>query len=294
MSYRPPTVPRPFSVLADHPGATLRPSRSQRATDGWSLVLPFTLQVAGAWLHVGSGEKTLDGDLLVDRFARRDGKLVIPGTGIKGAIRSVVEAISKSCEPTGRTACQGPPQLCPACDLFGARGYRGRAAFSDAIPTSAPTTKVVPIAELWNKGVDHGGRRIYHLGEYQPPSPRTKVARLEAVGKGAEWSCRLRMDNVTRDEIGLILHAVGLRAKPDAPGWRYQNPVKLGKAKPRCLGATWFMPQAPILFDAPSGQGGTIADWVSASGLVVPAQLRAYGSALVPPEGSSNCPQEAY
>ncbi|WP_018084487.1 RAMP superfamily CRISPR-associated protein [Desulfurispora thermophila] len=91
-------------------------------------------------------------------FARRGEKPVIPGSSIKGVVRSVAEAVSKSCAPRlpdnnnwlrgclpegNRQRCDdhGGQQaadrmeLCPACRLFGhssgQQGRRGQVAFSD-------------------------------------------------------------------------------------------------------------------------------------------------------------------
>lgn len=92
-------------------------------------------------------------------FARRGDRPVIPGSSIKGVVRSVAEAVSQSCAPRlpynndwlcgclpagNNVQCAGQggrnnrtpvDQLCPACRLFGhssgQQGRRGQVAFSD-------------------------------------------------------------------------------------------------------------------------------------------------------------------
>lgn len=94
--------------------------------------------------------------LILEHY-RSSGRRVIPATSLKGSIRSVVEAISRSCVAVSR-AREGdretpfnkskpcrvgnkdrdqhrrrrPARLCPACNLFGAMGFEGKVRFYDA------------------------------------------------------------------------------------------------------------------------------------------------------------------
>jgi CRISPR/Cas system CSM-associated protein Csm3 (group 7 of RAMP superfamily) len=121
-------------------------------------------------LHIASGMTVAAADLrerediawpnnftepLALEHYRSGGKRVIPATSLKGSIRSVVEAISRSCVSKSKGVredargnrrdrspfeksreCRAkigePLKLCPACRLFGAMGFEGRVRFSDA------------------------------------------------------------------------------------------------------------------------------------------------------------------
>src|SRR2546426_10579675 len=99
---------------------------------------------------------------LVLEHYRTTGHRAIPATSLKGCVRSVVEAISRSCvsktrakeeRPRDRVQpspleqsreCRKPektrsgeaPRPCPACRLFGAMGFGGKVTFRDALQTS--------------------------------------------------------------------------------------------------------------------------------------------------------------
>ncbi|MGQ9557448.1 MAG: RAMP superfamily CRISPR-associated protein [Desulfurispora sp.] len=106
-------------------------------------------------------------------FARRGEKPVIPGSSVKGVVRSVAEAVSLSCAPRlpynnswlrdclpegNRQRCDDPRGqqaadgmgLCPACRLFGhssgQQGRRGQVAFSDFHLVGEPARQLDIIA----------------------------------------------------------------------------------------------------------------------------------------------------
>jgi len=75
-------------------------------------------------LHIGTGEQRLDGEgHHVSTIVRADGRPVVPGSTIKGVLRSRVEYICRAC---GVHACSGSqPSTCPTdqpctpCQIFG-------------------------------------------------------------------------------------------------------------------------------------------------------------------------------
>lgn len=98
------------------------------------------------------------GDHELAQFPTRNREAIIPGTSLKGVIRSVVEAVEASCLtlfdrsyrgsgvtrgkdlranlPRGYNKCTDVTQLCPACRLFGmlegATVFTGKVSLSDA------------------------------------------------------------------------------------------------------------------------------------------------------------------
>lgn len=84
---------------------------------------------------------------------------LIPGSSIKGAVRSIVEAITCSCVCITKSAhhshlpeeyrgCASVNALCTACRLFGAQDYQGHLRFEDAIAPRG-TLVLLHVPVLW-------------------------------------------------------------------------------------------------------------------------------------------------
>ena len=94
----------------------------------------------------GTGRLALSGsegsEIVVKKAARSKDRPIVPGSGIKGAVRTLYELLSFSCNPFDfKAGCKGH-RLCDACSLFGARGHLGRVSFSDAIPDGSVSVVV--------------------------------------------------------------------------------------------------------------------------------------------------------
>ncbi len=100
-------------------------------------------------LHIGSGEREfLQNGNVLKKQMRRNGKCIIPGSSLKGAVRSVAEAVSYSCAvkapdynlksalPDGNmSSCSDSRELCMACYIFGMTGkdgnFKGKVRFGE-------------------------------------------------------------------------------------------------------------------------------------------------------------------
>lgn len=238
--------------------------------------LEIEIEVLSDYLYVGSGAVLLDSQKgAYYAFARHDEQLIIPSTGIKGPVRAIVEAISNSCVKQSawreqRTlkahhrACaevkhgqEASTELCPACRLFGTTGYRGRMHFADAAPVKQGQPQIIKIADLWPPR-QNKGRKFYEtktFRELENQKPERNHRFLEGVPKGARFVTTLFFENADVAEMGLILRALGLDRHPDQPeNVGYAFPVKIGGAKPRCLGAVRFHPRRISLL--PKAAGG--------------------------------------
>lgn len=228
--------------------------------------LELEVEVLSEYLYIGSGAILLEPQKgAYYAFARCNEQLVIPGTGIKGPVRSIVEAISNSCvRQTGRRenlkshrACadvkhrqEAGATLCPACRLFGTTGYRGRVHFTDAVPVDRVQTRIVKIADLWpprqSKGRKFYETKTFRVLENQQPERNHRF--LEAVPEETHFATMLFFENVSAAEIGLVIRALGLDRHPEQPERVVSAfPVKIGGAKPRCLGAVRFHPKQLFL-----------------------------------------------
>lgn len=136
-------------------------------------------------VHVGSGFKVLDGEAVVRGAAKVRGGPGVPGSSLKGVLRSRVEAITSSCagppprpgkvrsqtygdvkyasftngvnrKDTFRT-CEGEI-LCAACSLFGRMSQRSRVAVADF--TAGETFIIESMPEQF-------GPNAHHLGDFR-------------------------------------------------------------------------------------------------------------------------------
>lgn len=264
--YQQQAEPKPFFWIALQKSpqrAKLTTHESHECFQALSGRMELEVQVFSAYLYVGSGTILLDNKVgAYYAFARRDKQLIIPGTGIKGAVRSIVEAISNSCVRqiarkermnTQYQACaevkrgqESEAQLCPACRLFGTTGYRGRIHFADALFVDQEPTEIIKIADLWPPR-QAKGRKFYQSKNFQRSEnqkPERNHRYLETVPEGKRFITTLFFENVSTAEMGLIIRALGLDRHPEKPETIAQVfPVKLGGAKPRCLGAVHFHPR---------------------------------------------------
>ena len=195
-------------------------------------------------IHIGSGVIDLGQDVeLIKTAVRTSGTVVIPGSSLKGAIRSVVEAISESCVckvsgrirravPRNFTECRQKERVCIACRIFGAMGFQGNIAIQDAPQTEGKiVTERVPelYAPRHQRGMrDIPGRKFYMHG--QVASGETPV---EACEVGSKFRFVVQVDNLTQAEWGLLFTALGHH--PDHP-----FKLKIGGAKPVCFGSIDF------------------------------------------------------
>ena len=263
---------------------------------GLSGRMVLQIEVLSQYLYVGSGLLDLftppgeKQEYACYAFSRRNGQLVIPGTGIKGAVRGVYEALTNSCVsqrgrdermPGSHQTCQGIKKgeeqrasLCPACRLFGVTGYRGRAHFADAIPIGEVQTTRIKISDLWPPRQSKG-RKFYQSKRFQGLDMRPAKSHryLEVVPKGSRFETTLVFENLEEAEMGALLRALGLGPHPQkADSVVYAFPIKLGGAKPRCLGSVRFVPRAIYLVDATDPLGSLVQGGRRPDGLT--AQLR--------------------
>jgi len=181
-------------------------------------------------------------------------RYLIPGSSLKGAVRSLVEAITRSCIritqgrhrpyiPQGYGGCMSVNDLCIACRLFGAQDYQGHVSFEDAV---APKGSLVLLGTplLWTPA--RGGRGLpprYLQGNqargrkfFRHARPPSGVDPRACIKSGAELPLRIHFLNLSEAELGVLLTALGQH--PD-----HRFPIKLGGGKPVGLGSVQVIPQ---------------------------------------------------
>jgi len=327
MPQRPNVEPKPFFWIPLQGKPQRAAPTFHDAFRGWTGWLVLDIEVDSEFLYVGTGQIDLvrinGREQARYTFTRRDGKLIIPATSIKGAVRSVFEAITNSCvsqrhrrerlPSTAHMACkrvrkgeERKAQLCPACRVFGTTGYRGRVYFSDAEPIGEVSTTTIKISDLWPPRRTKG-RKFYETKKFQPLDlmPHRNTRFIEAVPKGGRFRTRLRFENLNAGELSALLRAMGIVPEEEGPSRGF--PVKLGGAKPRCLGSVYFHPKEVRIVASPqqswieglirSGAKSelerNLALWLQHTSLLNKQAWQTF-QAQAQPRTDESCPREVY
>lgn len=220
---RPPPPPPAYHFLPEStPRSVARPQappphdalRADRLTG----VLQLALTTVDA-VHIGSGatamRETQQGleiaQAMVLMQVGEDRLPVLPGSSLKGAVRSLVEAVTSSCKLEGE--CR---PLCLACGLFGYAYKRdhfaARVGFSDALPRGEVDEGLSRLPSPFSPRI-RGGRKIY---QPRPGTPLTGRVPYEVIAAGQSFFCELQVVNLTEAELGLVLLCLGFSG-PSAP-----------------------------------------------------------------------------
>jgi CRISPR/Cas system CSM-associated protein Csm3 (group 7 of RAMP superfamily) len=214
-------------------------------------VATFDMEVTSEYLFVGDGRQGFCDHFqeAYHKFFRSKGQLTVPGTTLKGAVRSVAEAISASCVSVrsrhDNRKLKGYPrcsirkdkkkiEICPTCRIFGMTNYRGHISFSDALPKGDFEPKIIKVAELWGPKRIVPKRKFYKNGQYRElksQSPEMNYRYIEAVPKNSIFTFDLFFENAAKSDLSLVFHSMGI-------GQDFK--IKIGGAKPRCLGNVSF------------------------------------------------------
>lgn len=201
-------------------------------------------------IHLGTGLLVSPADVgiesdapLIKGFFQVDDTYTIPGSSLKGPVRSFIEAITHSCvcktrnpwdrdEKADFGECrydshrrQG--EICLACKMFGAMGYEGQIFFADAPMTSGK--KGVTFIPSQNQPKGDEERRHYPHALSDSRNPTWPLA---TALPGSQFDFSLRYQNLTSGELGLLLLALGQGESPIC--------LKIGAGKSSGLGAIRF------------------------------------------------------
>ncbi|WP_322489668.1 RAMP superfamily CRISPR-associated protein [Chloroflexus sp.] len=242
---------------------------------------------------------------LVKAHFRTGGTPAIPGTSLKGCIRSIVEAITPSAVTITRSHERASQYLPPrsidkhGLDLsgriFGALGYLGSVNFADAALQGQ--VEIIPSPQLFRPRYTYfdenrraRGRKFYMHGNLAKGN-----LPLEACAAGSTFRLRMTFNNLTKEELGVILIALGLGQPSFCP--------KLGGGKPACLGTIEISqpvlqcdnPKARYSGDDAAAATPTIDELIAAgSKLVLQPQLTKLADILRCPRKDRDCPKGSY
>lgn len=255
-------------------------SHIKYAPDKLSGEITFTLKTV-APVHVGSGIFELAEDAgttgierVVKGIVKENGLPVIPGSSLKGAFRSITEAISYSCLLDGK--CQAKKEedeICIACSIFGAMGFMGRWSFSKAtiadennyISMKAKTP--IPMSvEMWKPNINRHKRKFYPYIEYLSDEFWKSANKLEFhntanydnvddfikdkvvepydfIPKDIEMCFSAKFENMDDKEIGLVLLGMGV-GENNEPIFQ----PHIGGSKSFCFGAIEVRVEKVIIY----------------------------------------------
>lgn len=148
-----------FAPLSNRVDRSQALNRQNLLTDGTYLGKLIIAIECMTPLHFGSGQVVFDDT--TNRFPhsllRENGKIALPGSSFKGALRSVFEAVTESCilnaprelplKIGGLSACSDSSGLCPTCSVFGRLSYKGKLTISSFYTDAEPVSLNVPPLE---------------------------------------------------------------------------------------------------------------------------------------------------
>lgn len=175
-------------------------------------------------------------------------QLAIPGSSLKGVVRSVYEAITNSTLavvtnkyrskiPKPRLPCKEKEELCPASLVFGAIDWQGLVYFADATcERQQPVTGFLPSLyrprpderQDYFQGDRIKGRKFYYHA-VQAVSGGDRGIPVRQAGTEYIFKTVVRFENLTQAELGTLLVVLG---QDD----RYPIALKVGAGKPIGMG----------------------------------------------------------
>ncbi|GAB4304463.1 MAG: RAMP superfamily CRISPR-associated protein [Oscillatoriaceae cyanobacterium] len=194
---------------------------------------------------------------LIKTAVERDNRLIIPGSSLKGVVRSAYEAITQSCLcktqadknkiPDGYRECNNKKDhkkdskkdnLCPACQVFGALNWQGLIHFPDAAAVEADF-KVGFMPSLKQPSKDFpgyyingkvAGRKFYYHAIRAVDKGQQQGIEVQQAGGEFVFGTRLRYMNLTPAELGTLLIILGQDKSHPAIA------LKVGGGKPVGMG----------------------------------------------------------
>jgi hypothetical protein len=190
--------------------------------------------------------------------AHQGKSLIIPGSSLKGVIRSTYEALTQSCLCKTKASLKKTPDyieckidarkkkfdVCPACRVFGAMGWQGLVSFSDSMgqvvsnnvefmPSLYGPKPANPMYE--NNGKVAGRKFYYHAAKAvttkkMPDGKDKKGIDAQKAQQGYIFKTTIRFKNLSKAELGTLFVILGQDKN-------YPIALKVGGGKPIGMGS---------------------------------------------------------
>jgi len=191
---------------------------------------------------------------LIKLAVESNNQLVIPGSSLKGTIRSTYEAITRSCLcktkadknaiPKNYQPCDKDKKnqkFCPACQVFGAMGWQGLLSFQDAILTATPEQTITPgfMPSLYSpspkrSGYDEkgkvAGRKFYYHAKEVIEKTESQGIPIQNIKQDSIFTTKINFRNLSKAELGTLFTVLGQNTN-------HPFALKIGGGKPIGMGS---------------------------------------------------------
>lgn len=248
-----PQVPKPYEFVEFPPNAptlTSPAGHHKYLKNRIHGILHLQLTVETA-LHISTGTVMMGRDLgqskipLIKTMQTGNEKLTIPGSSLKGVVRSIYEAITNSTlavvtnrykdkMPRNRLPCRSKEKLCPASRVFGALDWQGLISFQDArcvkkgfAPGFMPSL-YRPRPDQRRKYFNPVSRKFYYHAIKAVAGGEKGIPTQQAAAQYT-FETQLQFMNLTQAELGALLASLGQDKD-------YPFSLKVGAGKPIGMG----------------------------------------------------------
>lgn len=231
---------KPYSFV---PLLKTEPHRVDKNKSNLKGRIDLTIEVLNA-IHISKDSYDMtESDVVYKEFYRDGDNYAIPGTSLKGMIRSLAEMVSYSCISPSRVtsnnlpsykhkACKVPgannknknnkpaEPMCIICDIFGAMGKGSKIKIGNFVHEKGTgeanvqglPTLMGPHAEkdhlYLNDNKEFNGYKIYNHGIASILKSGDYMC--ECLKTGALFKGRILYENLDEEELGLLCYALGL------------------------------------------------------------------------------------
>lgn len=173
-------------------------------------------------LFIGSGMSYFDGTTFYATTLQENGKLIIPGSSLKGAVRHISRAVSPSCIPdTEEDQLRNEyhkecilNEQCIVCDMFGMMSKASKIRFTDLISENGKTVKVkVPPqfepqkhSEKYKDDHKFFGYKFYYTNCKNRDIPKDES--IEAIMENTSFTGKVFFKDLYKEELQLLMFAL--------------------------------------------------------------------------------------
>lgn len=200
------------------------------------------------YLHIGSGEYSESKGLIYKSFFRTNGICTIPGSSLKGCIRTIAEMVSHGCMGVSASKeyqnkipvkkFHHPAGPCILCDMFGSKWQKSKVVFGDfklsrKADSSPSGTEIIRIAKSFKPNVnaksykdERGYLKGYKVYLHGKDYVQGDIA-IEAVPPSSVFEGEIIYHNLSPTQLKLLCFSLGLSGLD----------LKIGYAKNHNLGS---------------------------------------------------------
>lgn len=165
---------------------------------------------------------------------REAGKIVLPGSQLKGAIKTYMQALSESYDEEIE---KNPTKIKrdPVNSITGRWNYASRLLFNDIIIDEKNVrTEIIDGKQQWSQKLDnrHPSIRLYSHNDHEVLDHKV---RFEVIPTNKNLDFEILIKGLTKVEMGLLFLAMGIVPK-------YMFDLKIGRGKNLDMGSVRFTP----------------------------------------------------